>query len=438
MSEEFIPGSVQFTRELPVNNSILEEIEEVILPTQANEWKGQIDFHIPAKDLFTSTKFLFHSTIAIRKVNEATGVETRITDTDDVAPVPVVNLLAFKAITLSINGETVERYNDNAGYKSWLKFIGGHTSESLENMKRMTFFYPDLPEEIIGQATTQAWKKRRLLTISQDPTLENFLPFDISSCSKVLPPHSDMRITLHHQSDGWRLQTDAIVNSPYILKVMNPKLTIWRYILNKEKIEDFRSCFSIERPLVYQFPAMDIYGPYPINKGEATIIQRIRYGKRPICIHLFFVISEAAGGMYTENSLYLQNMGIIESQASFGSRSVPETGLKTNFNSIMNNGIMDVCEAYRTFLRSLGLYGTGQSSYLTMEHFVHGYTFFTYKFAPNFYSTKYRQPQIDASGDLTVSLKMTSPSTKSFNMYCAVVEDRSLLIRPNSTAELKI
>ena len=182
MSEEFIPGGVQFSRELPINNSILEEIEEVILPTQSNEQKGQIDFHVPAKDLFTSTKFLFHSIVAVRKIDEATGAESRIKATDVVAPVPVINLLAYKAITLSINGETVERYNDNGGYKSWLKFIGGHTSESLENMKRMTFFYPDSPDEVIGEAATEAWKQRRLLTISQDPALETFLPFDISSC----------------------------------------------------------------------------------------------------------------------------------------------------------------------------------------------------------------------------------------------------------------
>ncbi len=305
-------------------------------------------------------------------------------------------------------------------------------------MKGMTFFYPDLPEEIIVPVPTEAWKERRLHTITQDPTLETYLPFDISACSKYLPPLVDIRITLHHQEDVWRLQTDAVVNAPYKLNVVNPRLTVWRYILNKDKIEDFRSSFSIERPLAYQFPAMDIYGPYPISKGEATIIQRIRYGKRPVCIHLFFVSTEAAVGMFTSNSLYLQNLGITESQATFGSRSVPETGLKTNFNPLYNNAILDVCDAYRTFLRSLGLYGTGQSSFLTMEHFVNGYTFFTYKFAPNYYSTQYRQPQIDAFGDLSVSLKMASPIGKSFHMYCAVVEDRSLLIRPNSTAELKI
>ena len=440
MSEEYIPGAVQFSRELPVNNSFLEEIEEIILPSQANEWKGQIDFHIPAKDLFTATKFLLHSVVAIRKVDEASGAESRITAADDkVAPVPVMNLLAYKAMTLTINGETVERYNDNTCYKSYLKFIGGHTSDSLSNMKYMTFFYPDSPEEIITtRAMTAAWKQRNALVIGQDPALENFLPFDISACPKLLPPNTELRITLHHQQDAWRLQTETAVNAPYIFKVTNPRLVIWRYILSKEKIENFRSCFSIERPLTYQFPAMDIYGPFPIAANSATLTQRIRYGKRPICIHLFFVNALAATGFYNTNALYLQNLGITESQATFGSRTVPEQGLKTNFSPLTNNGVLDICDAYRTFLRSLGLYGTGQSSFMTAEHFVHGYTFLTYKFTPNFYSTKFRQPQIDSFADLSVSLKIGAPPKDIIHMYCAVVEDRSLIVRPNNTAELKI
>ena len=440
MSEEYIPGAVQFSRRLPINNSFLEEIEEVVLPSQADENQGQIDFYIPPKDLFTSTKFLLHSVIAVRKV-DAAGAETRITDADDnVAPVPVANLLAYKAMTLTINGETVERYNDNSCYKSWLKFLGGHTSDSLENMKTSSFFYIDDPSEIYGSnrgVMTTGWKERKQKVISQDPALQNYLPFDISACPKLLPSNTEMRITLHHHGDSWRMQTETGVNVPYKFEVKNPRLIIWRYLLNKEKVQEFRCNFSIERPLIYEFPAMTIYGPYPISKNAASVIQRIRHGKRPNCIHLFFVNMMDAAGVFNTNSLLLQHLHITESQVTFGSRSVPEQGLKTHFNPVTNNGVLDVCNAYRTFLRSLGLHGTGQSTCLNMEHFANGYTFFTYKFTPNFYSTKYRQPDIGSHADLTVSLKL-SPQSKEINMYCAIVEDRSLIVYPNNTAELKI
>ena len=237
MSEEYIPGAVQFSRRLPINNSFLEEIEEVVLPSQADENQGQIDFYIPPKDLFTSTKFLLHSVIAVRKV-DAAGAETRITDADDnVAPVPVANLLAYKAMTLTINGETVERYNDNSCYKSWLKFLGGHTSDSLENMKTSSFFYIDDPSEIYGSnrgVMTTGWKERKQKVISQDPALQNYLPFDISACPKLLPSNTEMRITLHHHGDSWRMQTETGVNVPYKFEVKNPRLIIWRYLLNSQ------------------------------------------------------------------------------------------------------------------------------------------------------------------------------------------------------------
>ena len=147
VAEEYIPGSVQLLRDLPVNSSFLEEVEEIIQPSQADEMTGQIDFYVSSKDMFMANKFLLTSTNGIRN----SDTDDKLEITDMIARVPLSNLLAYKAMTLDINGESVERYNANMGYKSYFKYIAGHTGEELENTKISSFFYPDDPTELKAQ-----------------------------------------------------------------------------------------------------------------------------------------------------------------------------------------------------------------------------------------------------------------------------------------------
>lgn len=440
-ADEYIPGSIQFDKNLPVNHAFLEEIEEVIVPTQADQNSGQIDFFIPPKDLFTANKFLLSSVCGVVKVDAASGAESSIKDSDDIAMVSIPNLLAYKAMTLAINGESVERYNDNAAYKSYFKFIGGHTKELIENHQQTTLAFFDDPEEMVGSnrgVMTDAWKTRKAKNVGRSGVaLQNYLPFDICSCPKLFPPQTDIRITLFHDNDARRCQTKEQVNAPYRFKVQNPRLMIQRYILNKDKVEEFRKSFTIERPIPYEFQAMEVYGPFPIPKEAAIFTQRIRYGKRPNTVHLFFVESVADVGYFPTNAYYLQHMGITESRAFFGSRGVPDQGLKTQFTAVADQGILDVCDAYRRFFKSLGLEGTGQSAMVDYRFFTKGYTFMTFNFSPHVYSSKYMQPKIDSFADLSVELKFPG-RLNVMHMYAIVVEDRLLNIRPNSTAELQL
>ena len=430
---EYIPDSLDFLTPLPTNSAFLEEIEEVILPSQADENAGQIDFHIPPKNLFTANKFLLSSICGVRVVGGAMD-ETLPTPTDEVAMVPIINLLAYKAMTMSVDGETVERYNGNTMYKSYFKFIAGHTKGWLEGNKNNTFFYCATPDDMLASdlTVTAAWKQRKALVVmKKGKALENYLPFDVCASPKMYPPGTSIRITLHHQSDGARLQT-KLLNAPFLMRVQNPTLTIRRYILNKDKIEAFRKGFSIERPIVFDFPAMEIYGPYPIPKTAHNFTQRIRYGKRPNTIYLFFVDSEAEAGTFNRNALYLRNISLKEVKASYGSRSLT---LKTEFDGLVSP--VDAIHAYRVFIRSLGLEGTGHSSFIEYDHFVNGYTFITLTLGPQIYSTKYYLPEVDSFGDLTVSLKCETGDSI-IHMFCMVVEGRSLYIRPNNIAELKL
>ena len=267
-NKEYLPGSVNLLTELPINSVFLEEIEEVVLPAQADENEGQIDFFIPTKNLFTANKFLFQSHCDVRKVDE-TGAESAVADaTDNVAMVPLANLLAYKAMTLDVNGEQVERFNSYTGYKSYFKFIAGHSKDWLLNHKYGSHFYPDSAEDMPGstRTPTAGFKKRKSKIIGRGPILENYLPFDICASNKLYPPGTTLKISLFHNNDSWRLQTDTANESKYKFKVKNPRLTIWRYILHKDMIENFRKCFSVERPIIYDFPAMETYGPFLIPK----------------------------------------------------------------------------------------------------------------------------------------------------------------------------
>ena len=117
-------------------------------------------------------------------------------------------------------------------------------------------------------------------------------------------PRVEIGLRLFHHSDTFRLQTDGIVNAPYIYRVYSAELKIIRYTLNPSKIQDFYRCYSVDRPLSYTYPGFTLTGPYPLHKDSAIFTQRIRFDRRPTCVYVFFVNSESAAGIFTGNPLF--------------------------------------------------------------------------------------------------------------------------------------
>ena len=108
-TQEYTNAEIQLFRDLPINNAFLDEKMDTILPTHHDVNTGLIEFHLPITDYFILNKIGLKTVMGLRKVDEATGVESRITDAaDNIAPLPLIGLMAFKQCELCINGTTVE------------------------------------------------------------------------------------------------------------------------------------------------------------------------------------------------------------------------------------------------------------------------------------------------------------------------------------------
>ena len=179
-------------------------------------------------------------------------------------------------------------------------------------------------------------------------------------------------------------------------------------------------------------------GPYPLHKDTAIFSQRIRFDRRPISLYVWFVNATAAAGSFLTNPLFFQHLETTYCQCEFGSQHEPIEGYKMRFNPVENEGRLDVTDCYNALRRSLGVYQNNKTTLLDLEHFVNGYTLFTFKFSPLYYSTEYRPNEIDTKSDLSVTFNFANPIKAQMNMFCMVNEYKSLIIRPNSTASVVI
>ena len=374
-------------------------------------------FHIPTSDTsFTQSRFTIRMNFRVLADGKAPTIQ------NVVAPINAIGLTLFGNDSLKIGDQVVESYTDGLfSYLCYCQYHFTYSKEAKEGYLKDTMLLADddaTQFEVAGNSNT-GWLARAIkVAFGRICSTSCELPFSFCQSNKLIPPKTNIQISLTRQSDDFVLMSGD-EETPFHLKIDNIELEVTRCRLKSNIVDALYDNWNRKGYMEFFFNRLFVLGPYPIANNTSVISQRIGEGSRPDFIASFFVDSSAVLGSIMLNPFHFQHLDVNFAQASFENQLVPSVAFKPTFRTSDTDLTFSSMREYVAMLETLGLYLGNSSNNIGYLGFNAGNTLLCFNFDETLVSTGYRSSVRD-KGVVKLDFRLRSPTNTSCYMYCLV------------------
>lgn len=326
------------------------------------------------------------------RVQRANGDD--LEDADDVSIVNLIGSSLFSSIKFKWNDtELSEIGNEYVPYKAFFETLLSYGQSAAASHLQASRFTMDTPEHqdvvanpafaaAVGQADLPAAGPNRGYNIrgawcrgSRPVAVECAVPSDFMQSDRLLPPGSNLHMTLSRSQDSFCLLS-AMPNQQFKIHVDSVKLIIHMITLTPQLVEHHRR-LNQKKPVLHNYKRT-LIRTKPIPQGVRDIdLMHIFDGDLPRSIIFGLANADSVSGVIGKNPFYFPHSRIDRLALYVNNVQYPAEAYEPDFP----NGLF--IREYAALFKNTGIHHSDSGTTLSMEQWVDGTTLFAWDLNPD-------------------------------------------------------